>query len=164
MASGNTLCVFMPGDKDPGPATLFAPLSTRNEHPTLEYDTTTSWSAIWSGVMPQNYANTTGITVYVHWLAATATSGTIGWLVALENMSDGTNLNADSFASNQTITAATVPGTSGVETITNVAITKGANMDSVVAGNGFRIRISRDVANDTATGNAQIIGVEIRET
>lgn len=164
MASGNTLLVFLPANNEP-PSTNYATLDTRNGHPVLNFDTTTQETAIFSGIMPQNYANTTGVTVYLHWLAASATSGTIGWDVTFENDSDGTDLDSDSWATAQTVTAATVPGTSGVETITNVACAKGATaMDTVVAGNAFRLRIRRDVANDTAAGDAQLISVEIRET
>ena len=37
-------------------------------------------------------------------------------------------------------------------------------MDSLAAGENYRIRIKRDVANDTAAGDAQIVEVHIRET
>ena len=40
----------------------------------------------------------------------------------------------------------------------------GANMDNLVAGEPFRIRIKRDVANDNAVGNVQLLLVEIKET
>jgi hypothetical protein len=147
------------------PAATYALLSTRNGHPILAFDTTTQWAAIFTCLMPRNYVGTTGVTVYVHWTAATATSGTIGWDVAFERMSDATtDLDADSFATAATITAATVSGTSGIVTVTNVAITNGANIDGVVAGDSFRLRIRRDVANDNAAGNAEIMMIEIKET
>lgn len=164
MATGDTLQLFTPRNNDPT-ASNYATLNTRNGHLVLEFDTTTQETAIFAGVMPQNYSNATGITVYVAWMAATATSGTGGWDVSLERDADaGDDMDADSFATAQTIGAATVPGTSGVIKITNVAIAKGANMDSVVAGDPFRLRIRRDVANDTAAGDLQLLSVEIRET
>lgn len=162
MASGNTLLTFEPLANEP-PSTNYATIGSRNGHPTLQFDDTTSWSAIFTAVMPQNYANTTGITVYIT-ATAVATSGTMGWLVALERMDSATDIDSDSFASDQTVTAATVPGTSGQPLTLNVAITKGANMDSVVAGDTFRIRVARDVTNDTAVGNTEILSIEIRET
>lgn len=162
MASGNTLAIFTPLGNEP-PATNYATIGSRNGHPTLQYDDTTGWAAIFTAVMPQTYSNTTGITVYIA-ASAVATSGTMGWLVALERMDTGTDIDGDSFAGDQTVTAATVPGTSGQPLTLNVAITKGANMDSVVAGDPFRLRITRDVANDTAVGNTEILAVEIRET
>lgn len=163
MASGNTLIVFTPNGAE-FPASNYATLDTRNNHPCLDFDTTTGETAFFTGVMPQSYSDTTGITVYVHWAATSATSGTIGWLIALERDGDGQSITSDDFASNQTITAATVPGTAGVIDVTSVAITKGANMDSVVAGDMFRLRVIRDVANDNASGDAELYAVEIRET
>lgn len=163
MATGHTLLYFTPLANEP-PSTNYATLDTRNGHPVLCFDTTTQETAIFSGLMPRAYSGL-GVTVYVHHMAATATSGTIGWDVSFERMSDATtDLDSDSFASAQTVTAATVPGTSGVVAVTNVAVTNGANMDSVAAGEAFRIRIRRDVSNDTAAGDAQLLAVEIKET
>lgn len=162
MSSGDTLCTFVPYQTEP-PSTNYATLSLRNGHPTLQFNDTTAWSAIFTAVMPQNYSNTTGTTVYVTG-SAVAVSGTMGWTVEYERMDAATDIDADSFGSAQTITAATVPGTSGFPLILNVAVTKGANMDSVVAGDTFRIRIKRDVALDTAVGNTELLSCEIRET
>ena len=164
MASGDTLCIFTAHANEP-PASNYATCDLRNGIFVLDFDATTSESAIFKSIMPQNYSDATGVTVYVHYAASSATSGTIGWTVEFERMGDGgTDIDADSFASAQTITAETVDATSGIMDVANVAITKGANMDSVVAGDTFRIRISRDVANDTATGDAELIAIEIRET
>lgn len=162
MASGNTLLIFRPGDNEP-PASNFATLDLRNSHPVLDFDTTTQESALFSAVLPRSYAGG-GITVYVHWAATTATTGTVGWDVAFERVGTAQDLDADSFATAQTVTAATVSGTSGVVSITNVAVSDGANIDSLAAGEAFRLRIRRDVANDTATGDAELVAVELKET
>jgi hypothetical protein len=163
MASGNTLCAFSPFDNVP-PTSNNASFSVRNGHPVLAFDTTTAEDAIFTGLMPRHYA-AGGVTVYLHWAAASATSGTIGWTVAFERFSDATlDIDADSFATAQTITAATVPGTSGVVTVGSVGFTNGSQMDSVAVGEGFRLKVTRDVANDTATGDAQLLLVEIKET
>lgn len=163
MASGNTLCVFRPFDNEP-PSANYATLDLRNGHPVLNFDTTTQESAIFTGVMPRNYAGG-GVTVYAHWAAATATSGTIGWDVAFERIGSASqDIDSDGFASAQTITATTVDGTSGNVLITNVAFTDGSQMDSVAVGETFRIRIRRDVANDSAAGDAQLLALEIKET
>jgi hypothetical protein len=163
MSSGDTLCTFIPYQNEP-PGSNYATIALRNQHPVLQFDTTAAEAALFTAVMPQNYGDTTGITVYLTWAAATATSGTIGWTVEIERMDSTTDLDSDSFASAQTVTATTVSGTSGQPTTTNVAIAKGTNMDSVVAGDTFRIRIKRDVANDNAAGDAELYSVEIRET
>lgn len=163
MASGDTLNIFHPYQNEP-PASNYAIADLRNGHPCLAFDDTTSWAAIFSDILPRNYAGG-GITVYVHASAASATTGTMGWTVEIERMDDSSlDIDADSFAGAQTITATTVPGTSGQTLVLNVAISSGANMDSLAAGEQFRIRIKRDTANDSAAGNTQITMVEIKET
>ena len=163
MATGQTLCTFFPTDNEP-PASNYATFDTRNGHPVLDFDATTGEAAIFTGIVPRHYGGG-GITVYIHAMLTSATTGTIGWLVAFERMSDATtDLDSDSFASDNTVTAATVPGTSGVVLVLNVAVSNGANMDSIAVGEAFRLRITRDVANDTATGDAELLAVELKET
>jgi hypothetical protein len=48
--------------------------------------------------------------------------------------------------------------------VQSVTCTAGAaGTDSVAAGNKFRLRVRRDVANDTAAGDAEIHAVVVRE-
>ena len=163
MASGDTLCTFFPADNEPTTSN-YATFDTRNNHLVLDFDTTTGETAFFTGLLPRNYA-AGGITVYVHHAASTATSGTIGWLIAFERIGNAQqDLDADGFAGDQTVTAATVPATSGNVNITNVAITDGANIDSIAVGEVFRLRITRDVANDTAAGDAELVAIELKET
>lgn len=163
-ASGDTLAAFGPAANQP-PATNYAAVTVRNGHLVLAFDTTTQQTAIFAGVMPRNYAGG-GLTVALAWMAATATTGTIGWGVTFERMNAANHdLDADAFATEQIITAATVDATSGKVTVTSIAITAGAaGTDSLAAGDAFRIRIRRDVATDTATGDAHLLSVEIKET
>lgn len=161
--SGQTLLVFRPGQNEP-PATNYALYGVRNGHPYLAFDTTTQWAAIFSSILPREYTGG-GLTVVTHTMMASATSGTVGYTVDFERMDDSSlDLDADSFGSTSTITAATVPGTSGQTLLQSVNVATGATMDSLVAGEQFRLRIRRDVANDTATGDAQLVLIEIRET
>lgn len=163
MASGNTLCVFHVLGAE-FPSSNMATLGTRNQHAVLNFDTTTQETCYFTGILPRAYAGG-GITVYLHWATATATSGTIGWGVSFERIGAAQqDIDSDGFATEQTVTAATVDATSGNVSITNVAVTNGANIDSLAAGEAFRIRIRRDVTNDTAAGDAQLIAVELKET
>lgn len=153
-------------DNEP-PAANFAQFDTSNTTsplPVLAFDTTTAEAAIFTTILPRNYAGG-GITVYVQSAMASATSGTLGWTVEFERLLAGTdNITAESWASAQTITATTVPGTAGVVQILNVAVSNGANMDSIAVGDAFRLRIKRDVGNDTAAGDALLFAVELKET
>jgi hypothetical protein len=163
MASGDTLASWTAFAAAPPPAANYATVDVRNNHEVLDFDDTTSEAAHFASVMPQNYSDTTGVTVYVTSASSSATSGTVGWTIEFERVT-GLDVDADSFASAQTITATNVSGTSGIPTTRSVAVTKGANMDSVVAGDDYRVRVKRDTANDTAAGDAELISVEIRET
>lgn len=103
------------------------------------------------------------MTVIVHWAATSATSGTVGWDVAFERIADGgIDIDSDSFGTAQTVTAATVPGTSGVTKVTSVTFTQAQLPASLAAGDVYRVRIRRDVTNDTATGDAELLFIEIQ--
>jgi hypothetical protein len=164
MASGQTLLQFAPAHAS-YPSSGMATPDTRNAHPVLDFDTTSQETVYFEGVMPRHYAGG-GVTVYLTAALSSAVSGTLGWDVSFERLYDAgsTDVDSDSFATAQTVTATTVPGTSGVEMRTSVAVTNGANMDGITAGDHFRMRIRRDVANDTAAGDAELSMVEIVET
>jgi len=162
VVSGQTLAAFGPYDNEP-PSSNYAVLDWRNNHPVLAFNDTTQQTAIFTGVLPASYAGG-GITVEVYSMAATATSGTHGWDVAIERMDSGTtDMDADSFGSAATVSTSTVPGTSGVILKQTVNISNGANMDSLAAGENFRLRLRRDVVNDNAVGDAQVVSVVVKE-
>jgi hypothetical protein len=154
---------FHPYDNEP-PSPDFATLDLRNRRVCLDFDATTQEDAVFTAVLPTNYAGG-GLTVTVYCAMTSATTGTVGWDVAFERM-DASSLDIDtnSYAAAQTITAQTVPGTSGQILAMSVSVSNGANMDSVAAGEMFRLRVRRDVANDTATGDAELLFVTVRET
>jgi len=163
MASGDTLLTFGPLDNSP-PSSNPATFDARNGHQVLDFDDTTAEGAVFKAILPQHYAGG-GITVFVHWSATSATSGTVGWTVEFERIGDSQqDVDSDGFASAQTVTAVTVPGTSGHVDITSVSISNGANMDSIAVGELFRLRIKRDVASDNASGDAELHAIELRET
>lgn len=163
MASGNTLCIFMPFDNEP-PASNYATLDVRNGHPCLDFDATTNESAVFSAVMPRNYSGG-GVTVYLHYAMSSATSGTIDWDVAFERIGDQQlDIDSDSFADANSVDDTTVPSTCGYVDVVSVAFADGADMDSVAAGELFRIKVTRDAANDDAAGDAELYAVEIKET
>jgi hypothetical protein len=163
MASGNTLLIFVPFQNEP-PTTLYATINTRNNHTVLDFDDGTNESAIFTGVMPQNYSATTGITVIIHFTMTSAIINDVDWDVSFERIGTSQDVDSDSFAAVKSANNVTVPGTAGVVGQTSIQFTDGAEIDSILAGELFRIKITRDAVSDTASGDANLHLIELRET
>jgi hypothetical protein len=159
-ASGGskTYAVFTAEHNQP-PATAFATLDTRNSIAVLDFDAATDESAVFVGVIPEGASLGSGLKVFIHWMASTATSGNCRWGVQFEK--SGTDLDSDSFDT-ATEAHSAANGTSGIETVTEITATA---IDSLAAGNRFRLKVFRnadDATNDTMTGDAELIAVEVR--
>jgi hypothetical protein len=152
-----TYTVFTPDDNQP-PAANFATLDTRNSILVLDFDAATDESAVFVGVIPEAASLGSGLKIRLHWMATSATSGNCIWDVSLERMT--TDLDSDSFDTIASATTAT-SGTSGIPTVTEITLT---TIDSVTAGDGFRLKVTRDAdnASDTMTGDAELVVVEVR--
>jgi len=163
MSSGDSLLIFLPNHNEP-PSSNNATLDLRNQHPVLDFDASTNESAVFTAILPRRYADG-GLTVYIHFAMSTATSGDVDWDAAFERIGDQQqDLDSDGFAAVQSVDGTTVPGTSGLVDIVSVAFTDGAQMDSVAVGESFRLKVTRDAVSDTATGDAELVAVEIKET
>jgi hypothetical protein len=163
MASGDSLLVFAPMGIEP-PSANFATVDLRNQHPVLDFDASTNESAVWSAVMPQHYDGG-GVTVKIHYAMSSAESGDVDWDAAFERIGDQQqDIDSDGFAAVNSVDNTTVPGTSGLVDVVSITFEDGADMDSVAAGEAFRLKITRDAANDTAAGDAELVAVEIQET
>ena len=154
-----TYAVFTPLSNQP-PATNFATLDTRNSIAVLDFDDgATNESAIFNGIIPEAASLGSGLKVRIIWTATTATSGATEWGVQFEKLS--TDIDSDSFDTAAT-QATTTNATSGVPNTTEITIT---TIDSLAAGDGFRLKVYRDssdTTNDTMTGDAELIAVEVR--
>lgn len=171
MASGDTLAIFTPLSNEP-PSSSFATLDTRNERPCLDFDADADEEVVFTGIMPQNYDNTTGVTAHL-WTGSTTdqTSNVIAWEILFERViEDSTDLDADSFATSAAGNRFEQTAPAGASQIAHdiKTIAKGATMDSVIAGDKFRLKIRRDAdgtsQTDSMTGDAELYGIEIRET
>lgn len=159
MASGTLLGQWTPAGNQP-PASAFATFDTRNSVLVLDFDASTDESACFAGKL-RGYANG-GITLRLHWMATSATSGAVVWAAQWERGT--TDLDADSFDTAQTATT-TTNGTSGVENVTTITFTN-SQIDSLADGERFRLKVTRDADNgsDTMTWDAELILVEAVET
>jgi hypothetical protein len=153
-----TYAVFTAEHNQP-PATAFATLDTRNSIAVLDFDAATDESAVFVGVIPEGASLGSGLKVFIHWMASTATSGNCRWGVQFEK--SGTDLDSDSFDT-ATEAHSAANGTSGIETVTEITATA---IDSLAAGDRFRLKVFRnadDATNDTMTGDAELVAVEVR--
>lgn len=107
-----------------------------------------------------------GLTITLPWSAATATTNATRWGAAVRRMAD----DAEDIDTSQTYdyndvddTCANVSGELSYPTIT---FTDGADMDSWANGELAIVRVRRNAshANDNMTGDAELWGIEIRET
>lgn len=141
------------------PASDPAAASSRNAHPILAFDTTTAESVVFHEVLSNDYA-AGDIVVDIDWVAASATTGGVTWGVEFERIADsGTDIDSDSFASQQTGNSDT-NGTSGIVTRTSITLSQ-AQADSVAAGDAFRLRLQRVTGDgdDDMSGDAQVLRV-----
>lgn len=146
------------------PATNFPQLKLdAQRRPVLAFDATTGETAYWTLVAPQGLSG--ALTAVVHYKMASATSGGVAFDVAVEAVTDGDAVDLDAGTSFDSVNGgndASVPGTAGYKGEVSIALT---NADSIAAGDLVRISLARDVAdgNDTATGDCEVLAVELRE-
>jgi hypothetical protein len=166
MASGDSLIIFTPYNNEP-PAAAYATLDLRNYHPVLDFDGATDEEAVFTGVLPRNYAGG-GLTTYLHVSFTSGTSGNSYFQGAIERIDDGTlDMDADSFAAFGG--CAVLPNAaSGISSIGTLTFASGTAMDSLAAGEMFRFKVRRDAdgsaGTDDITTDAELIAVEIKET
>ena len=129
----------------------------------LAYDTTTSETAYWTGVVPQGFTGTT--VAVLSYMMASSTSGGVAFDVAVEAVTSGDALDLDAGTSFDTVNGgsdAAVPATVGYMEQITVTL---ANLDSAAEADYVRFSIARDVADgaDTAAGDCYLLVAEIRD-
>jgi hypothetical protein len=167
MASGDVLMVFRPTDNEP-PSAAFATIDTRNVHPVLDFDGSTDEEAVFTSMLPPNYAGG-GLTVDTLWSFTTATTGSLRVQADIERINlSGLDVDSDSFTGSFQSAGGSAPGTSGQVIAVSVAFTSGGQMDSVVAGEMFRLKIRRDADGTSGTDDiatdAELHMVVVKET
>lgn len=153
-----TFAVFTAQNNQP-PAGSFATLDTRNSTLVLDFDDASVESAVFMGIIPEGISFPSGIQVSIDWTATSATSGDVRWRVEFEK--GNSDYDANSFDT-ATESNGTADATAGIPITTNITAT---SIDSLSAGDLFRIRISRvgnDATNDTMVGDAELVAIELR--
>lgn len=161
MAANETLAIWEAIAGIP-PTSAAATLDLRGAHLVLDFDASTNESIYFTSVLPKHYAGGQ-LACRLHWMATSATSGNVRWSAAFERLeAGGPDLDATDFQTAVQANGA-ANGTSGKLTVTTLTL---AALDSAAAGDAFRIgigRVANDATNDTMTGDAELLAVELVE-
>lgn len=160
MASGETLFTLNPQSWTQ-PASNAAVPARRNGIPNLEFSQDASDEAIWTLLMPSYYDNVDGITLKLH-VTSPATTGNMDWDAQLSLLT-GIDIDSHVYDVVTSTDNTNVNGTSGIPTIVEIIIPK-ADMDAVVKGNWFLLKIIRDGTPDTTADKLELGMVEVLET
>lgn len=165
MASGDTLHDWGPMSAE-FPTSNWASIDLRNNHPVLDFDKDTDEAVYFTGVLRSNYAGG-GITVKLHCSADGITANNFVMTVDFERIGSGSqDTDSDGFTGSPGTATTAVPGTDGHVTVVSIARTDGAQIDSIAAGELFRIKVTRDADNaaDTAAADIELHYVTLVET
>ena len=135
--------------------------NSRNGHPIISFQKPVAKNVLFNSIIPVNY-NGANISVDIDWVAETAITGGVTWGIEFErNALGGDDIDADSFAAQQTGTS-TTNATSGIITRTTITLTQ-AEADAIEALDSFRMRLQRVVSDggDDMTGDAQVLRVGV---
>ena len=134
-----------------------------NNREVLSFDKTANRSCIWSGKAPQNLTGNMQLIVD-YFIGGTVTTGDLDLDAEIEaiNSGDAINLNsASSFDSVNSSDNNSVPGSAGNPGRITITLT---NKDGLVAGEDYRVRLTRDQASDTCTGTMHVFMVELQDS
>ena len=172
MASGDTLLILNPLHSSP-PATIAAQLdiiegasSPAENIPCIDFDAGASeYMDFPNLIMPKSYGDG-GLTVDLIYSMASAIANQVRWEAALRAIEDDSDDQDVSHTYDYNGVSDTVPSAVGRISKATITFTDGADMDNVDAGDFFHLRVYRDHdhADDTATGDAQLQAIHIKET
>ena len=173
MATTDLMGVFDPHNLSGNVSSAFARfdqlVAATGLRPILKHDDTTDWSSIGSGVIPLTYGGG-GLTVKIHGsMSGANVSKTMSFDIAIERVAAAAVLTgggSDFAAANNA--NPTVHADADTEFSFEIAFTDGADMDSLAAGEPYRILFKRDAdgttSTDDAVGDFQLYIAHVRET
>jgi hypothetical protein len=161
-----TVAFLAPGGAETKTTTFPAPgrsSDASGARPYLAYDAATDEAAYWTLAVPVGF--TSPFTAVISYAMASATTNAVIWDVAVEALTSADAVDTDAAESLDTVNTAaadTVPGTAGHMKQVSVTLT---NSDSAAAADMVRFRVRRvgSSGSDTATGDAFLFVVEIRD-
>lgn len=165
MASGDQIAFWWASDNHPLASGAATP-DTRNGHPVYEFDPGSDEEAWFESICPSYYSNG-GIKVRLFVGCDTATSGTMRFQSDFERITAGSlDVDADSFSGTFQSGSMAAPGTAGIFNWLEINHTN-AQIDSVTAGDLFRLKVRRDAddtsGTDNVSGDVQLMAVQLVE-
>lgn len=149
------------------PATNFPQLLLNNRRPALAFDASTDETCYFTWIAPQGLVTASPLTAVIFYCMASATTGTVGFQIAVEAITPGDAVDTDSATSFDTVNnsaSTTVPGTAGFVDAISITLT---NQDGIAAGDSVRFSLNRDAdgsaITDSAAGDCYVYQVELRD-
>jgi hypothetical protein len=108
-----------------------------------------------------------GLTVVLPWSAASATTNSVQWGVAIRRVQDDAEDIDGSHTYDYNEVTDTCASASGELSYPTITFTNGADMDSWADGEIAIVRVRReadDATNDTMTGDAELWGIILKES
>lgn len=165
MATGNLIAEFGAANNEP-PTTDPAAFDVRgDDHNVWDFDAGTDESTVYSAVMPNHYSGG-GLTVKIDYMMSSAIADDVVLLAAFERLGvEFQDLDSPSFAAAKSVTI-TVPATNGHLGRATIAFDDGAEIDGILIGEGYRLKITRDAdaGGDDAAGDLELKFVVVTET
>lgn len=162
MASGDSLFLFNADDYIAPTAGAATKTCSANGDEWLNFNASGDVT-MFRGLVPRNYTSG-GITAAVHWASGTTSTGSIGWALSFERSNDANHkISVDAFATCQIAAPIVSTATCYQLTTSSLAIASGSALDSLTAGDLFRLRVSA-ASSDGNSANRRLIGIELRET
>ncbi len=162
-SSTKTYSKLGPLDNYP-PSSAYATLDTRNSIACLDFDDTTAEGAVFIDTMPEGASLASGLVVYLHWAATSATSGNVIWEVSFARLNANNQyLDSITFDTVTASSAAAANGTSGKLTVPSITVAA-ADTDGIAAGEMYALKVRRlpADASDTMAGDAELFALEVR--
>lgn len=140
--------------------------ATHGEHATphrqyVSFPNEDSAEAVWCCYLPLTYSGK-GLEVELHIAGSTGSATDATFEVSIERMVDGQDMSGSSFAAANSVNI-TMNATAERKASGTVTFTDGADMDSLAAGECFRILIARPTG-DTYAGDVRLYRAVINET
>lgn len=163
MAQSDTL-VVLPALAAELPSSGYATFDSRADTPILVFAKSGTPTAEFGFLLPQTNgaAQTPPLKLVIAWMATSATSGNVKWQASFKSFSeDADDLDTKSYAAAKSVTTTTADAAGEIK-YSEITFSN-AEADNLARGEYGRLRLQRDQANDTMTGSAEVLALEIRE-